>query len=357
MPTPRLLLILPLALALGACGGGGGAGDSVLPTQVSISSANRDQVAQATAAAVLGLGATNSGLATPASSNGTDAQRLDSGNTGIQAHPLVHTAQLTGWLPTRARLKASSLLQAGTVPARRALAVIGPVTEACSLSGTMSFTVDDADNNEQLSVGDKVLLVFNDCQDSASELLRGSMQFSYTQISNATDFVARVTMTALSVVQGADSITVSGQMLLAQNEPSAQQTRTLLTVEQALVATVQSGGNRDTVTMDTGFTEQTVYDDNVQPPEGGPVRGRSLATLNGRVVSSRLGGWFQLSTPVAVQAFDHEAYPRAGVLQANGVGSALRLTVLDATQVQLQLDADGNGQYETTTTVSWTSLI
>jgi hypothetical protein len=51
-------------------------------------------------------------------------------------------------------------------------------------------------------------------------------------------------------------------------------------------------------------------------------------------------------------------YPYTGVLLISGASnSALRLTVLNNSQVQEELDADGNGIYESSTTLDWATLL
>jgi hypothetical protein len=64
------------------------------------------------------------------------------------------------------------------------------------------------------------------------------------------------------------------------------------------------------------------------------------------------------STPTTIVRRGTDMYPYTGVLLISGASnSALRLTVLNNSQVQEELDADGNGIYESSTTLDWATLL
>jgi hypothetical protein len=80
----------------------------------------------------------------------------------------------------------------------------------------------------------------------------------------------------------------------------------------------------------------------------------------GRLTSSGFTGTqaVSFSTPTAIVRRGTDIYPYTGVLLISGSSnSALRLTVLNNSQVQEDLDADGNGIYENSTTVNWNTLL
>lgn len=369
-PDPRFTRRSTLALAcaltalLSACGGGGGGGSPAAndsaPTLV-ITTANRDTVAQAAAASVVGLSAGTSSV--PLASTDGDRQVLTAPPTSSASTiggrsallPAALRLQLLAWLHTRTR---QSLFD--NASRKRALAVTGPITTPCSLGGSGTVTVDDRDNSSTPSTGDTMTLLFNACEETAGETLSGQINLTLTQASTGTaypqQFAARLALNQLTVSHGSRSLRSDGTALMTVVSDSSVLDRYTVTVEDPLVTTLTGGANPDTVTMLAGYTEQSVYNASIAPPDGG-LAGRSTTTVTGNVRSTRAGGQFALSTSTSLVQYDVDSYPRAGVLMARGSSGNLRMTVLSARQLQLETDAVGNGQYEHSTTVAWTTLL
>ena len=79
-------------------------------------------------------------------------------------------------------------------------------------------------------------------------------------------------------------------------------------------------------------------------------------SVSGRVFHSA-HGWVDIST---VQPLDFSApkqeFPNGGVLVLNGAGSAIRLSALSQTLVDVGLDLDGNDVFERSVLLAWTEL-
>ena len=85
----------------------------------------------------------------------------------------------------------------------------------------------------------------------------------------------------------------------------------------------------------------------------------TVSSVNGHLHSAKAGGIIGVSTLVGapIVKLDSDLYPSAGVLQAKGRNSTLRVTAVSAAAARLDLDADGNGSFEATETVNWDWLL
>ena len=306
-PAALTTLLLATAALLAGCGGGGGdAGDAISVAQaISITAGNRDRVARATAAGLLGLDSTGAGSVTPS---------------------------------------------AVTRPDMRALA-LGPLDSVfCNAGGSSSAQLDDRDNNNTPSAGDVLTLAFNNCRDSATDLVNGSTSVTFTRVGLGLPLTlgARLTLNQLAATSGGQTVVLNGQLLMDFTRVSSTLDRFSLTADTAVVAAVQSLNFQDTVTLMPGFVQTTDSDS---------ATGLSSSVMSGSIDSVSAGGRVSVSTPTALLQADSDAYPRAGVVLVSGKTSALRMTVLSNTQLLLELDEDGNGSYETSQTVAWTYLL
>ena len=229
------------------------------------------------------------------------------------------------------------------------------------MSGTVSVSIDDRDNNAVPSVGDVLTITFNQCRDSANETLNGSASASYTQISTAPIAVhARLTTTQLSTVTANHTLTLNGTLLLEFAQASATVATIRLTAEGAVTVAVSTHlPFSDTVTLQNGYTQLDRYDAAALPPPGSSVPGRTESSVQGSLHSAQAGGIIEVATLPGAPfvTYDADAYPRAGTLQVKGRNGTLLLTAVSASSVRLDLDADNNGGFESSETVGWDWLL
>jgi hypothetical protein len=301
---------------LGACGGGGGDDPAPGPT-VDISTVNRDSVAHAAVAGVWGL---TLGVTAPLATGSPGAGR-----------------SMAAWLQVQSRRAASAAQR------ERPMAVIGPIVEPCQVSGTMTLTWNDADNNATLSGGDVLTSVASNCQDVAGETTNGTMVIAV--LSEAS---LRVAMTQLSFDTPRHAITLDGSVRLEDVSTDTVQTTTEGAVAVAVRLKHLTPAFIDSVTLQDGFVARETYGN-----------GQTVSTMNGLLDSTAAGGTVRLTTPTnaPIRQFDANDYPHTGALQINGRNGMLQMTVLSANEVRLDLDADSNGSFESTGTVTWDWLL
>jgi hypothetical protein len=318
---------LALAAALAACGGGGGDGDddSGPPGTIDLSVANRDTVAHAVVAGAIGLG-------------GTDAPVSGAGSAAAQRH----------------------LAQSLLAVRERALAVIPFPDEACAVSGLTGMSLDDRDNDGVLSVGDVMTLQFQQCKDSVEETIDGTTTITITQFSDS-GFAGSMQQTALAMVREdggqQHSVTLNGAMQMTFSASSLTVSTLRLVASGPVVATVSTPVFTDTVTLLSGYTQQTVVDTEAAPPPGGVTPGRSTTTTAGRIASQAAAGEVTVATVEAIVQYADDAFARSGALDVTGRNGSLRITALSPADVRLDLDSNGDGAIDVTTTQRWDWLI
>ena len=314
-------LTAAILVGLGACGGGGGDDTPAGPT-IDISTVNRDTVAHATVAGVFGL---TLGTTTP----------LASGSSGS-------ARSMAAWLQTQSARLASAATQR-----EHPMAVFGPTEAPCGVSGSMTVTWDDADNDRVIgSAGDVLTGVFTNCVDPelADATVNGTM---VARVLSDTDM--RMEMTQLSFDTSRHSMTVNGTVRLTMVSVDTAQTKTEGAVTVNVALNHLAPPFTDTVTLQSGFVAQETITNG----------GEFIRTVNGLLESAAAGGVVRLTTPsnTPIRQFETYDYPYTGVLQVKGMNSALQMTVLSADQVRLDLDADNNGSFESTSTVPWDWLL
>ena len=175
------------ALLLAACGGGGGGGSAavVVPTAV------RSGSASAGSDATLINAATFAGVMARAVMSGADD--TVPGVSGTRESPQSRTvrgALSSRWVGVALAASARAQAQATSAPVN------------CPGGGTLTVTVNDADNNQKLSAGDSASLVFSACVIEAGlPAATGSLSF----VVNAVELDVNDEPTALDA-----SITLAG---------------------------------------------------------------------------------------------------------------------------------------------------
>ena len=346
-----LASVLATTLIVAACGGGGGDSGSGAPGQtaptLAITVANRDLVSHDAVAGVMSLSATTSiPLGSPASvASRTTVQRwgMASSWSGRMVGSTLDHLRVA--LPTAGR--------------QQAMAVTPPLTEPCLVSGSTTTTVDDRDNNGDLSVGDFGTVVFNNCRDTATETVNGTATLLISGL-DATYLGAHLTADRMSTVTAGHSLTIDGAMLMEVWAANPVLTTIRTTAEGPVQATISTHVPfTDTVTLAAGFVIDETIDLSVAPPVGPGAAGRTLTTLSGRMHSAGAAGTFDVTTVAGapITRYHADDYPSAGVLRATGASGLLVLTTTSASSVVLDLDWNDDGRYESSEAKAWDWLI
>jgi len=343
----QLAVVAALGGSLAACGGGGDGGG---PTLVDITAANRDALSHAAATGVLAMSFTG-GI--PIGGSSQTANREWAQAAG-QTQPSVWSGLLLA-LPLQA-LRAQGASAGRTL--ERALALLPPVVEPCTISGTTTTTVDDRDNSLSLTVGDIGTVTFNNCKDTASETLNGTTTLTFTAAS-ATSLSARATLAQLAIASTNHALTLNGAALLdlSTPDPNGPVLNTRMTADGPVRAAINIAHLPfiDTVTLESGFVVNDSFDSSVAPPVGTTPLGRNITTVGGNLTSVAGGGTVAVSTVAnaPLTSYSAEAYPRSGAVQVKGNKGTLVLTALSAASVRLDLDAADDGTFELVETKTW----
>lgn len=352
-----VLAVLISSAVLAACGGGGGsAGGSVTPLLV-ISSSNHQSVGRATTTASTALMGAGGGVSNASSTDGTaSAKSVTRSAVGLPGASVAGMAMYLAHTLANATDAQRTALSASRVAGTSRALAIAPTTLNCSVSGSVTLSLVDADNSGSTNIGDTLTLSFNQCKESSSESVNGSMSIMFNSIGMSNGLVSfggSLSMNALVVTEGGRTATMNGGLSMSfQNLTSTQDKLTLTVGSSGLSASV-SGSQTDFVAFDPGFVL------NVTETESSTLGGvdTASATFNGSFSTTAIAGRVQLETVTPLLQWSTDTYPRTGVLRVTGNASALRLTVLDATNVRLELDANLDGTYESSTDVLWTNLL
>ena len=345
----RFVASLGLALAtliLAGCGGGGGGADGGMTTSaaptVAINSANQGAVTRATIDGGLALGASEP----LAASAGAGARSVGAARGGFAAGALegaVRRGLVAALLPQRSVGIESATVRAGA----------GASTDPCTISGSVTTTVTDADHSNSVSGGDFLSVAFDQCVESTGESTNGTLVFTVGSVSTASNsdvsFSGSVAFQEVSVTSGGRASTVDGSVAV---------TATITSTSFQMALTV--GANALTVEiLSPGYVDTIVYEHDMQltilASEG--VAEQTEVTLNGAFSAASIGGRIVVATVQPVRQLGGDAYPSSGQMTVTGAaGTRLRITALNATQVQLELDGNGDGAYEGSGVFTWTSL-
>lgn len=351
VPSARLAAVALAAVALAACGGGGGGDDG--PTLLSITAANQETVSHATATGALALGSAGAVPLTAQSAPGDRAATLAIPPRSTGGWTARVIAALTG------RAAAPTVARAGT---KRALALIGPVSEDCDVSGSVSVTLDDRDGNGDASFGDVLRFDFDACVDVPGERIDGTVEATLLSINDdGSALSADFALADLSATSAGHTLVLDGTLRVDYSTPGTASPVDNLVYTARGPFTVRVSTPlpyNDTVTLLDGWRQTETYDASVAPVAGNVEPGRSVLRIEGSLRSAAAGsGTLTVSTPVDIVAYGEDLVPRQGVLLVQGLASALRLTVLSTDSVRIELDANGDGVWEASRTETWDWLL
>lgn len=306
-------MIVTSTIWLVACGGGGGGGGGAAPITANavITSQNVPAIAGAVVGATEGTQsiADLGGLAAPVGPGALPVQEANAG-----APP---TAEVT----------------------------IGPDMTPCLVTGTQTFSAEIADP-ATMSGGDSISLLFSLCDEGDGTVMDGGFDFIVQSfqgdpLTGAFLFNVGVTVSGLSMTEGGETTTLSGDMTLTVdtlNPPSAA-----ISVYGSSL-TVLSGVETGSLSE---FSIVTTVD---------PLAGTTLFELNGYLMSSEFTGDVHFSTTAALQ-LDVAGDPSTGEVVITGAdGATITMRIVSAQQVELDIDLDGDGSIDEMQVTTWADL-
>lgn len=326
VPVPAMCL----AVALSACGGGGGGGGSTASAPVAVTAANASQVASTSYEASSAL------------------QGAGSGGVGALTGAVVQTSA------TRVDLMGAIVSQIGNIEPLLSAAPVPAVTGAqvsasvsCTNGGTVSLSLNDVNNDQQLSTGETASISFSAC-DEGGILLNGSLGLTNVTVTGdiATPLAAyslQVTVTAsgFTAVENGQTAGLNGGFVLSQSTSdgvsfSSSISGTSMQVTEAGV----------TVTL-TNFQSDGTSNDST---------GAFRLSTNATVSSSVLGGSVTIVTDTPFQGTAPD-YPSSGQATITGAnGTTVTLIALDSVNVRLQINSDGVPGVDQTIDTTWAAL-
>lgn len=354
----KLVAIVLSSSILVACGGGGGGGST---TATSVGGGG----GSTTTTPVASTGGTSP--ATPTAALSSSNQTAAAQDTAVTAFmPMLGAQSLTGAQTTDESVLFSiardqmDKLPAYMADAKANSALTGAVqsqTATCASGGSLTVSVNDADNNNILSAGDSMTIVSNSCVMS-SGTVSGSLGFvintlSGFQSSASTNYKLGVTMN-----YGNFTVTSSGLIASINGSMSLDATASGINTLNETISTpsLTVSGTYAGVTRSRSLTS---YSATMTRAPDATYTYLTSYSINGTLTSSALSSQaisFATSTPFVRRPTDN--YPLSGVLVLTGASnSKLRITALSQSQVKQELDANGDDIYESASTVNWNTLM
>lgn len=309
-------------LTLGACGGGSSAPTSPPVAPAVIDSSNAETVAARSADVALQSGSFDGFI----------------GLTGL-------TVTSTGGVSKLSAVQTASRMVKATVSNSVISQVpVGPVTEPCAVSGSVTISGDIA-NPLTLTAGDFFNIDWNNCNDGQGQIIDGLIVYSITSfVGDATTGVSllgiTLTFTAFQVTEGTNFYSADGDVSFTVD------TRT----PPVTVATVSGS----TFTVSSNGSTETLSNFSTTATENAGMFPSSYTTdAMGAVTSTQFDGSVTYNTPVPFQSIG-AAYPYTGELLVTGANNAtLRLIALDEINVRIEAGYDGDGAVDAIIDTTW----
>jgi len=196
-------------------------------------------------------------------------------------------------------------------------------SEAGPCGGSLSFNaiVDDVTFDMSISA-----TFSNYCVDNVT--LSGSMNMQMILNSSTSEITVNMSFDNLTVVDGADSFTMSGTM-----------------VSQGLLA---SSMTLNMIMLDNKNNEQVKLENFIVST------GSSAVEFSGRMYHS-VHGYVDVTTPTPM-SFDSSGYMTSGSLKFSGASSSAILSATTEGGYQLEIDENGDGVIDLTQTGAWSEL-
>jgi len=221
--------------------------------------------------------------------------------------------------------------------------VVGAVFEEtyqCSGGGTVAERIDDADNNQALSIGDSVRLTYFNCIEEGLTS-NGILAVRFTLVT-AASLGGRVTFSDFVVNDGTDVVGANGGFDLTITE-NAGVSEVYEIAGDRLVGSLN--GDQHTLTGFSGAAT-TAFDT------------RAVTyTFKGRVSDSSNNIAVDAETISAFVTQSTDDYPGSGSLRSIGAGnSQALLEALSSTLVRISADPEGGGSFTPPVVWNWSAL-
>lgn len=334
MHKPRFFLALGSALLLSACGGGGGSsGTTTNPGPGPVSTLSPITTSNSTKVAA------NAYVA--ASAIDDSSSSLGDILTGVSvARTNISTVKPVLDLVKRAYTRDAAQLLTGV-----------SVSEACSGGGSITFEAN-LRNQQTVSNGDSIVMIANRCVEDG-EMMNGTFKATFSNVTGdvLNSWIWSGTLDTrfenFSIASGSETLSVNGDMKIAINQTSANNSS--LTVSGT---TLQTTEQRSGTTVAT----RTLSDFSMNSSN----RSGTVTSAANFAMSGNTSGLGQFSYTVRnIQPFVTvgASMPSSGALVVNGASTSVTLTAVNASGVRLDLSDKTSGAVTQTTTVSWLDLL
>lgn len=315
------VLLLSATVTLAACGGGGGGNDSGAGSDpVAITLVNGVDVAAATYDAAVGLEGAGLGGLGPLTGvvTQTDARGIDMADVILAqveaVQPLIADAQAT---VTGAQISEQF---------------------PCSGGGSMSFTLNDNDNDQELSSGDRLSASFSDCNEDGLTM-NGGMSIR--------NLVITADSTQLSIEANNFSASENGETVVLDGEMNVSEVST-----DGSIFTNSLSGTRIRIT-EAGMVT-TLSDFQIESTENFATNSSTLE-VSATLSNSNIGGEVSIVTDIPFESIGFD-YPSSGQATITGAdNSRVTMIALNSVNVRFEIDQDGNGVDQTVDT-TWDAL-
>lgn len=227
-----------------------------------------------------------------------------------------------------------------------ASALISSPNQPCEQSGRVSSTLDDRDDNGQLSIDDTLTLSFDQCSDESGVTLNGNMVLTVHALIGEpalqTDWwlTASLALEQLRITAAGEEWTLNGGTVYTSS------TRGTNSDSSLSGPSLTMAGTRDSIVLGN-FIYHYSEDSNTL-----------VYTFHGRgaLESSRLNGSFNFESLQRFQGIA-DASPTSGNMKLIGANrSSATFTALGGDNVRLAVDADGDGAAEDIIDTTWAAL-
>ena len=319
---------LSSVFVLAGCGGGGSGSSSpaAASTPVAISAANAVQVSGTVYDGAVSLDGAGSGGGALTGAVTQTGGGVDIGGVLVSilgaAQPLIASGQFSG--------------------------ITGVVVSgggACTGGGTFNFSLDDVDNDSEISTGDTMSLTFDNCNEEGVVLNGGMALVGLVVVGDITaspyNLQFTMQMNNLAATENGQSETLNGSLSFAESTTDG-----VALVGSLSGSSIQyiSGGVTATI---TGFRLDTT--DNTST-------GAYTLDISATVSSPAMGGEANIVTDTVFQGVGTND-PFTGQATITGANnSRVTLIAIDSINVRLQIDEDGDGVTDSTIDTTWAAL-
>lgn len=227
-------------------------------------------------------------------------------------------------------------------------------TEACSGGGSLQFTINDLNGNEEPDEGESIAIVATNCVEFDSTV-NGRINMQVTKMTgdpegDVFELGVSMTLTQLSVAMAEGHAVGNGSMRIGMSMTAPMTGRMDIGFDTLSLSGTYAGEPYSRTMWQFNIAEDYA-------PVNHMFRGELVlgGTLGSSVLESKA---VTLSTLQPLVTLGDDAYPSSGQILATGAsGSKMRLTAQNATTVRIELDANGDGAYESMVTRLWSELM